>query len=681
MDPEELKKEALDSLLGTVDGIRGNKVLVLDRSLLTTLSIVTTFSVLKEHGVGQIVWLQSTTLDDAIDLATCNAIIYLMSSSSGLRSCKTIASHAQKVVSYPHNAIDLNLIVAPSRTLAIDQCLEEYGVLGDFAIHTWAVYFLPLESDILSLNLPDGGFQDTYLHEITGSIYHSAQAIQEIQVRHGLIGRITGKGEAAHKLAELIVRNRQSRRTNLAAKDEESKTTQDVFDHKFSNLFVGTAIDQLIIIDRKTDFLTPLLSQLTYLGLINEFYKVSDYGQVDLPASIVQSPQKKKGNQQQQDNLASISAEKKSTLLYSGNPSDLFSTIKDLNFAVVGQSLNKVAKQLQSDYDRRHEAKTVSEIKQFVSKLGGLQTVHQNLRFHTALAEDLMEKVQGEEFNKWLEVQQNLVADTLDLSTLHAMVEDLIDRGSSLSMVLRLLAIECICNGGIKQKDLLYFKHEIVQTYGYQHVLTLDRLEKLGILYARAPTIPNTFPTTRKQLKLISEQTDEDPANPSDITFAFSGYAPLSVRLVQCVVDKGSILKPKRFSTMSPTPTNGSTGTATTALLKSSNAASAMGAGGWKGAEDILKTLQGPSFDEIQRSESHIREGKLRKILARNSENSSSAKPTVMVFYLGGITYAEIAALRFIAQRNESLMNLVIATTGIISGERIIDLVATTNRA
>jgi hypothetical protein len=46
-----------------------------------------------------------------------------------------------------------------------------------------------------------------------------------------------------------------------------------------------------------------------------------------------------------------------------------------------------------------------------------------------------------------------------------------------------------------------------------------------------------------------------------------------------------------------------------------------------------------------------------------------------IVFFLGGITYAEIAALRFISKQLEesSGRTLLIATTGIISGKRIID--------
>lgn len=58
----------------------------------------------------------------------------------------------------------------------------------------------------------------------------------------------------------------------------------------------------------------------------------------------------------------------------------LFHSIRDNNFARVGNVLNKIAHRLNDDYEGRHQAKTVTQLKEFVNKLGGLQTEHQSLR-------------------------------------------------------------------------------------------------------------------------------------------------------------------------------------------------------------------------------------------------------------------------------------------------------------
>lgn len=58
----------------------------------------------------------------------------------------------------------------------------------------------------------------------------------------------------------------------------------------------------------------------------------------------------------------------------------LFGELRDLNFAVVGGLLNKVAKRINADYEERHNAKTVPQIRQFITKMGGLAAEHQSLR-------------------------------------------------------------------------------------------------------------------------------------------------------------------------------------------------------------------------------------------------------------------------------------------------------------
>jgi len=58
----------------------------------------------------------------------------------------------------------------------------------------------------------------------------------------------------------------------------------------------------------------------------------------------------------------------------------LFGELRDLNFAVVGGLLNKVAKRINADYEERHNAKTVPQIRQFIVKMGGLAAEHQSLR-------------------------------------------------------------------------------------------------------------------------------------------------------------------------------------------------------------------------------------------------------------------------------------------------------------
>lgn len=68
----------------------------------------------------------------------------------------------------------------------------------------------------------------------------------------------------------------------------------------------------------------------------------------------------------------------------SGTNDRVFADIRDLNFASVGGRLSRIAKRLEGDYEARKGLKNVREMKDFVGRLGGLQSEHQALRLRTS---------------------------------------------------------------------------------------------------------------------------------------------------------------------------------------------------------------------------------------------------------------------------------------------------------
>jgi hypothetical protein len=136
-------------------------------------------------------------------------------------------------------------------------------------------------------------------------------------------------------------------------------------------------------------------------------------------------------------------------------------------------------------------------------------------------------------------------------------------------------------------------------------------------------------------------------ADPNDIAYVFSGYAPLTVRLVQCILQKSylyNLVNPKSLSA-APSGT------------------------GWKGFEDTVSRIRGATVDVTQKG-SDADASHARKTLRGSKEGPK----VTIVFFLGGVTYAEIAALRFMSEQLQESngRRLVIGTTSIISGERAI---------
>ena len=62
---------------------------------------------------------------------------------------------------------EFSIFWVPRRTLVSNTILEEAGIIGDVSISQFPLYFLPLEQDLLSLELEDS-FGDLYLVRVNG---------------------------------------------------------------------------------------------------------------------------------------------------------------------------------------------------------------------------------------------------------------------------------------------------------------------------------------------------------------------------------------------------------------------------------------------------------------------------------------------------------------------------------
>lgn len=155
-------------------------------------------------------------------------------------------------------------------------------------------------------------------------------------------------------------------------------------------------------------------------------------------------------------------------------------------------------------------------------------------------------------------------------------IEELITRDLPINQTLRLLVLHSLVSGGVKTKSFDPIRREFLQVYGYDKLPFLLTLDKVGLL-VRQSTVSSAskpvFPTLRKQLRLVVE--DAEDAESEDISSVYSGYAPLSVRLVQCVAQKSAVL-------LAPAAAGPSSSAAERVRLEANPIV------GWKGFEDVL---------------------------------------------------------------------------------------------
>jgi hypothetical protein len=519
-------------------------------------------------------------------------------------------------------------------------------VLGEANITELPLNFIPLEHDLLSLEL-ENSFSDLVLRKDPTCIFAAAQALMLLQKQYGLFQRVLGKGDNAQKLSDLLQRMRSEEDVNASSDPTNSPLTS-------FGLTPSSVVENLIIIDREVDMPTVLSTQLTYEGLLDEVFGVSN-NQTEVDSSVLgntPAPRQDHGS-----SPAATTATKRKIQLDSSDK--LYPLLRDNNFATIGPILNRTARRLQSDQQNiKQSDQSISDLKSFVSKLPAHQAESASLNVHTSLAQEIMKFTQSDLFGRSLEVQQNLLAGA-DPTSMHENIEELIARGVPIKTVLRLLCLESSLNNGIRSRDLESFKRQIQQAYGYQHILTLANLEKMGLLVPReshrgylnpiasaAGSTSTDINALRRSLSLWVDDVAE--ADPDDIAYVFSGYAPISVRLVQAVLQKAQIHNLSNPS--KPGATN-----------------SAPSGTGWKGFEDVVSRIRGATVDVTQKG-SDADASAARKTLRGSKEGPK----TTIVFFLGGVTFAEVAALRFVSQQigEATGRRLVIGTTSIITGEK-----------
>ncbi|KAK1823205.1 Vacuolar protein-sorting-associated protein 33 [Friedmanniomyces endolithicus] len=631
--------------------VRGKKNLVIERSLASIIGLFVKFSTLQEYGVDRLFFLENHNVD-----SSQRNIVFLVRGENA-KIVRTVAEQIRLVRSESKIDHDFTVIWVPRRTLVSNLILEEHGVLGEANITDLALQFVPLEPDVLSLELEDC-FSDLILRRDPTPIFAAARALMLLQKQYGLFPRILGKGDNAKKLADLLQRMRSEEDVNASSDPTNTYLTS-------FGLTPSATIENLIIIDREVDFPTALATQLTYEGLLDEVFGIS-HNQTEVDSSILGGAPAPQPQSHTGGSTAPAAATKRKVQLDSSDK--LYPEIRDANFATIGPLLNRTAKRLQSDQQNiRKTEQSLSDLKSFVSKLPSYQAESASLKTHTSLAEEITKLTKSDPFRRTLEIEQNLLIGS-EGSTAHEQLEELLARATPLPTVLRLLCLESTLGNGLRPRDFEHFKRLLLQAHGYQHLGTLARLEKMGLFVAReanrgylnpisgsAGQTATDWNFVRARLQLWVDEVEE--AEPRDIAYVFSGYAPLSVRLVQAVLQKGYLLNlvnPPRAGAVAAAVGPGANGS------------------GWKGFEDVLARIKGATVDVVQKG-SDADASQARKTLRGNKEGPKAN----IVFFLGGVTFAEIAALRLVGKQLEAAgggRKLIIGTTGVISGGRAVDV-------
>ncbi|EGR30804.1 vacuolar sorting protein, putative [Ichthyophthirius multifiliis] len=547
--------------------IKEKKHLIFDLDVKNVLSLTFDQATMKEYQVEGFSTIQNTQFKDLI----CKQVmIFIQPIIKYMEIIKTFIDANNK--KNQQEKKNFTLVFWPKQNALCKQVLQQYGITeNQVEVIDFSFDLIPLDQDVLSLELQNS-FNNIYLDNDFSTFQFVAESIQRIQVVYGKIPNIFAKGDGAKIVLDIL--NQEQNIQN----DEQQQID----------------IETLILLDRNIDLVTPLCSQLIYEGLLDDFYEVQ--------GNILKVDSKILTGQSGKPQLIRISSEN----------NQIYENIRSKQITQARQYLSSQAQEIQrmkqiiSDKKKNASAEELQKCLKIVDKISQQQ---KKIEDHVNISLNIVERMKTIEFYKDLQIEQGIVIG-VNSNQSFEYLEVLIGLGAPIQKVLKLFCLQSLVDKGIKAKELDFLRKEILHEYGFKHILTLYRLSQAGLL-RKQDSQKNSWPKLREQLKLINDEVE--PENPNDPAYTYSGYCPLTVRLIEQCLNKQS----------------------------------------WKQIQEQLKSING--YQQYPEPQQYV---KLQN------------KSAILVYIVGGVTFGEINAIRFLAKQIDR--EIIIASTHIINSKNII---------
>ena len=281
-----------------------------------------------------------------------------------------------------------------------------------------------------------------------------------------------------------------------------------------------TGISEMIIFDRQNDLVTPLCSQLTYEGVLDDTIHIQS-GYIHISKEITGHDHDSK------------------VVVNSTDP--VFGVIRPLHFSTVPQTLSAITKGLKSTYTEGKSLSSIPELKNFVQRLPELTKKHDSLSIHVKVIEHIMNKKKRQEFQRQLMFERGIL-EAVEKTQITDYIEECIQRQMPYHIPLRLICLMSTTNNGIKPKYFLTLKRAFLHSYGHKHLVTFYNLFKIGMLRHKeddqGKASKSTFKLLSKLLKLVPKDPgSHDMHTPKDMSYVYGGaYKPLSCAVVEHLV-------------------------------------------------------------------------------------------------------------------------------------------------
>ena len=241
--------------------------------------------------------------------------------------------------------LKMDIIFITGETYEIMDFLTNNDLEYRFNLYSFDIDLIPLDNDLISLEKKNN-FIKIYLNNEISAINDFANSFIKLEACFGKIKHKYLKGSKAKIFNDFLIE--KEKETNL-------KTNDEIFG--------------MICIDRSIDFLTPLTTNYTYEGLIDDNYGI-DKGNIIIDESYFKEKKFKVENHQNKNYLYSLNS----------NNNEFFSKIRCMHYLDANNFLKEIRKNFsekvnQPQDDKKIDIKkmqeTMEEINTFITLYRG----------------------------------------------------------------------------------------------------------------------------------------------------------------------------------------------------------------------------------------------------------------------------------------------------------------------
>lgn len=582
VDPIDLsifKEHIQHNLFRILDSLpKVEKSLVIEKSCLSRLFFFVSFESLKERQIrSNIIALKSGNL-----MVDTQIILYVIPPKKEL--VQIISKHIEGNVGGNSTIETVNetenwkkdegnkeyhVIFIPKITNECQTFIKESNYCAYFFPHNLNIDIYGLDYELMSIEEPNS-FYELYVCNNNNSLSSLERAIIKYETVFGKIKHKYYKGDLAKLLKESLDKDEEE--INF---DDEPKTFA------------------CIMFDRSIDMITPFCSQFVYEGLLDENFNIN-FNSIKVPPKLLE-----KESKQDIIKVDLSSADK------------FYTNVKDYNFNKIKEYLPvKLAEQNKVLEDSKKTTRDLNKIQGIIENVKKIREERVSLTNHINLADHIAKNQKLPLLKFYLNFEQGLLMGDIP-ERINEFIQDELSKKAEEYDILKIICLYSLTHSGLKHKIFDQIKKEFLNVYGFQEIFLWRNLEKLGIVKIQDNL--SYYNEALKKLNLIFEDVNSN--EPNDPSYAYNGYCPITLRLIETAISKG-----------------------------------------WGSIRDLLKKIPG-EFDFP------LDEGEM------NSSQQAETQFILLVF-IGGLTYGELAGIRYLNKKLRT-KKFIVLTTEMINSKRI----------